>query len=120
MVRTSNNKHKRPKYVVPHHHYARLFVIALLALSFVTVLSFYTTPSGMLVASTNIVEKKILPSLVENCDPMAPINEYKETISNGDGTTTILTYNACYPGCKGYSIYYKNNMVSQGSDCEKK
>lgn len=111
-------KSKRPKHLVPHHHYARIFIIAVLALAFVTAISFYTSPSGMMVASTNIVEKKILPSLVENCDPLDAINEHKETISNDDGTSTVLTYNACYPGCKGYSIYYKDKLVSQGSDCE--
>jgi len=112
-------KTKRPKHAVPHHHYARIFVIAVLALTFVTAISFYASPSGMLVASTNIVENKILPPLVENCDPMSATNEYKETIDDSD-TRTILTYNACYPGCKGYSIYYKGELVSQGSDCEKK
>ena len=104
---------------MPHHHYAGIFVFSLLFLLAFTVIAYHTMPTGMITSQTDIIEKKTLPSMIDNCNQNDSVNEYKNTISNDDGTKTVLTYNACYPGCTGISIFKGDNLLSQGAQCKK-
>jgi hypothetical protein len=105
-------------YDIGHHKYAAIFAVTIIIVLVGAIIT--TNPTGYIVADTNVVSDETLPSPTLGCDPEKLLNKYEKLISNGDGTVTILSYNTCYPGCTGISMYTRTgDKLSQKTECER-
>src|SRR3989344_5589935 len=88
-----------------HNKHVAILGIAVIFAFALAALSLEVNTTGFVIANSNAVEQQILPLKVVDCDPANPLNIYERTLSNGDGTVDVYTFNACYPGCTSITKY---------------
>ncbi len=121
MAKAAKHKHQ----ILHNKHVAvlGLAVVFVFALSAVNGMTGFATndadSNNLLISDQNLVEKQLLPSSVADCDPANPLNVYERIVSHGDGTVTVYSFNACYPGCTGTTRYQARPLekLSERTEC---